>query len=313
MRIKLYAGSGTSSAWSLVGDQPSVFAVDKLSKSDDAHRRRLQRAVPGQATLRMLDEGGGERHSATITVATADRVSVLSHGLLRTLEDAAQGAVSDSVTATAEVREARVAYRQHWCVRPGLLPRQRARVRPRVIRFDPLTQVTVENRTTGGAPVTEWLFIKPLATGAFTLPLRQVSGALTTLPIAAVPESDIISLSLIPETVAAPKADQQVWVYVRARDAASRDIAGVYTSFTLAGAPQTSTVNTTDTTGDLYRYIYAAGATSELVASRGTLRATLTVPAQKGSFYNTPLTWAVRWAVVRTAPLLLPRCSAWAC
>lgn len=289
VRIKLYAGGGAASSdWSLVSDQPSVFAIDKLSKSDDTHIGADCSALsPGQATLRMLDAGGSERHSATITVATADRLSVLSHGLLRTLEDAAQGAVSDSVTATAEVREARVLNGSTGVF--GLVYyRGSERVYGHgVIRFDPLSQVTIENRTTGGAPVTEWLFIKPLATGAYTLPLRQISGALTTLPIAAVPESDLVSLSLIPETVAAPKADQQVWVYVRARDAASRDIAGVYTSFTLAGAPQSSTVNTTDTTGDLYRYVYAAGATSELSASRGTLRATLTVPAQKGSFYNT--------------------------
>ncbi len=289
VRIKLYTGSSApSTRWSLVSDQPSVFAIDKLSSSDDNHiGADCSALAPGQATLRMLDEGGTERHTATVSVATADRVSVLSHGLLRTLEDTAQDAISSTVSAVAEVREARVLSGSTGVF--GLVYyRGSERVYGHgVIRFDPLTQVTVENRTTGGAPVTEWLFIKPLTTGAFTLPLRQTSGAFSPLPIAAVPETDITSLTLIPEQVAAPRKDQQVWVYLRARDASSRDIAGVYSSFSLAGMPQMSSSVPGDTTGDLYRYIYAPDATSELVASRGTLRATLTVPAQKGSLYNT--------------------------
>lgn len=289
VRIKLYgSGSGVSTSWSLVSDQPNIFSVDALSKSDDQHVGADCRAVaPGQATLRMLDDSGSERHTATVTVATADRVSVLSHGLLRTIEDSAKGAVSDTVTAVAEVREARVLNGGTGVF--GLVYyRGSERVYGHgVIRFDPLTQVTVENRTTGGAPVTEWLFVKPLATGSYSLPLRQVSGALSTLPIIAVPETDITSLTLIPEQVAAPKENQQVWVYLRARDASSRDITGVYSSYTLAGVPQKSSSNPGDTTGDLYRYAYAANATGELVASRGTLRATLTIPAGSGSVYNT--------------------------
>lgn len=289
VRIKLYgSGSGASTNWSLVSDQPSVFSVDTLSKSDDLHVGADCSAVaPGQATLRLIDDGGSERHTAIVTVATADRVSVLAHGLLRTQENAAQGAVSDTVSALAEVREARVLSGGTGVF--GLVYyRGSERVYGHgVIRFDPLAQVTVENRTTGGAPVTEWLFIKPLAAGAYSLPLRQVSGAFSPLPIAAVPETDITSLTLIPEQIATPKKDQQVWVYLRARDASSRDIAGVYSSFTLAGAPQKSTSTPGDTTGDLYRYAYAPDATAELVASRGTLRATLTIPAQSGSIYNT--------------------------
>lgn len=289
VRIKLYAsGSGATSNWSLVSDQPSVFAIDTLSKSDDQHVGADCTAIaPGQATLRMLDESGSERHTATVTVATADRVSILAHGMLRTVEDLAKGAVSDNVTTVAEVREARVLNGGTGVF--GLVYyRGSERVYGHgVIRFDPLTQVTVENRTTGGAPVTEWLFVKPLTTGTYSLPLRQVSGALSTLPIIAVPETDITSLTLIPEQVAAPKENQQVWVYLRARDASSRDIAGVYSSYTLAGVPQKSTSTPGDTTGDLYRYAYAANATGELVASRGTLRATLTIPAGSGSIYNT--------------------------
>lgn len=155
------------------------------------------------------------------------------------------------------------------------------------VPFDPIAQVPIENKTTTGSPATEWLFVKPLTSGSYTAALRQQSGPLSSLPIVGVPESELASLSLVAEGLSDPKKDESVWVLARVRDASLRDVHGVYTHFSLAGVSQLGSGGASATSGDLYRYIYAPGASSDLAASRGSLRASLGIPAQKGGIYNT--------------------------
>ncbi len=289
LRITLHTGTAEpSSAWRLVSDQPAVLAVTGHRAPDEKHvAADVAALAPGQTTLRVLDSQGNERHSAVVTVATADRVRVLAHGLLRTMEDASGRLVTEEVAAVAEVREARVLTGGTGVFALAYF-RGNERVYGRgLIQFDPIAQVQIENKTTTGSPATEWLFLKPLASGSYTAVLRQQSGPFSSLPIIGVPETELASLSLVAEGLSDPKRDESVWVLARARDASQRDVHGVYASFSLAGVPQMGSGGSSDTSGDLYRYIYAPGASSDLVASAGSLRASLSIPAQKGSIYNT--------------------------
>lgn len=160
-------------------------------------------------------------------------------------------------------------------------------VKADTVPFDPIAQVPIEDKTTTGSPATEWLFVKPLTSGSYAAALRQQNGPFSALPIVGVPESELARLSLVAEGLSDPKKDESVWVLARARDVSQSDVHGVYTRFSLAGVPQLGSGGASDISGDVYRYTAASGASRDLVASRGSLRASLGIPAQKGSIYNT--------------------------
>lgn len=289
VRIALHSGTAEPTvSWRLVSDQPAVLAITgHTTTSDRTGAADVSALSPGQVMLRLLDGEGKERHSALVTVATPDRVRVLAHGLLRTQEDVSRRMVTEDVAAVATVQEARVLSGATGVFGVAYFAGSQRVYGRGLIQFDPIAQVQIENRTTTGSPLTEWLFVKPLAAGSYTLNWRQKSGPFPTLPIVGVAESELASVSLVPETVVEPKKDHSIWVYSRARDVSQRDVFGVYTSFSLDGVPQQSSSSSTETTGDLYRYSYDAAQSRQLLATRGSLRATLSIPASKGSIYNT--------------------------
>jgi hypothetical protein len=272
-----------TNTWQVKSDNPAVLSVDKFEF--DSNNRIIAdctAVAAGDTTLRAIDETGAERRSAAISVGVPDSVKLYAQGLVRVLGQ------TEAETAPAEVEEARILTGNKG-VFAVLYYRGGQRLYGRgVIQYDPLTQLTIENQTVSGASCNEFLFIKPLADGSYTMALRAGTTPLRTLPVFGVPESTVQTLMLKPEQVMSPSADQQIWVLAQARDASGRDVQGFYVSFTLGGVAQVGqNNNTAQTTGDLYRYNYAASAAQDLVATRGALRATLSVPASKGYVADT--------------------------
>lgn len=285
VRIAVRSGGSTNmSAWQLRSDNPAVLSVDKLnvdSGTSQSLSADCTAVGAGETTLHLLDDSGAERRQAAVSVGIPDRVRVLAHGALRLAEQ------TQSEALKAEVTEARILTGSQG-VFALIYQRGEQRLYGRgLIKFDPVAQLEVKNQTITGALVNEWLFIKPMTDGDYSLALRAGGGSLLALPVHAVPETAIGSFSLLHQQASAPKNDQQLWVLLQARDMTGRDIQGVYGNWTLGGAAQIGSAGATQTTGDLYRYTFADGNAQALVATRGALNASMTITAAKGTIYDT--------------------------
>ena len=286
VRITVHAnGADGLSTWKLQSNNPAILSVDKLSAGSDTSPNLVADCTAvgaGDTMLRLTDPSGAELRLTPVSVAVPDRLRVLSQGQLRVVDQTAD------VIAKTEVHEARILSGSQG-VFALVYQKSEQRLYGRgIVQSDAVTGVTVTNQTTSGAAINEWLFIKPQAAGSYSLTLRRGQTALLILPVVGVPESDIGSFSLLGQQLALPKTDQNIWVFVQARDMLSRDIQGVFATWALGGAAQAKGGgNAQDPTGDLYRYTYADGSAQELAATRGALHAAMTVTAAKGSIYDT--------------------------
>ena len=286
VRISVYGnGADGVAAWKLKSDNPAVLAVDKLAIGGDATPTLTADCTAvgaGDTVLRLSDAGGAELRVSKVSVAIPDRVRVLSHGQLRLVDQN-----SDALLKT-EVHEARILTGSQGVFALVYQKGEQRLYGRGVMQADPVSMLTVTSQTTMSSPVTEWVVIKPQATGSFSLTLHG-GPAMVTLPVVSVPETDIGSVGLSAQQVSSPKTDQNLWMLFQARDMMGRDIQGVFASWTLGGAMQTkSGGDTTKTTGDLYRFAFADGAApQELAATHNTLRAATTVTASKGAIYDT--------------------------
>lgn len=284
VRIAVRSGGATNmSAWQLRSDNPAVLSVDKLSVDSGtapALTADCTAVGAGETTLHLIDDSGAERRQAEVSVAVPDRVRVLAHGALRLVEQ------TQSEALKAEVQEARILTGGQG-IFALIYQRGEQRLYGRgLIKFDAVAQLEVKNQTITGALVNEWLFIKPMADGDYSLSLRAGGSSLLTLPVAGVPETAVGSFGLLHQQASAPENDQLLWVLLQARDMNGRDIQGLYGSWTLGGAAQIG-ASTTQTTGDLFRYTFAEGKAKALVATRGALHASMTITAAKGTIYDT--------------------------
>jgi hypothetical protein len=276
------AGGEATAGWQIKSDNPAILSVDKISMTDNFVTADCTAASAGEALLRAFDESGSEQRAALITVGNPDRVRVLSHGRLRI------GGANAAAADNAEVQEARI-LTSGTGVFGIVYYRGSERLYGRgIIEFTPVPELMITNQTSSGGANNEWLFIKPMTSGNFNLTLRRGGTSFVTLPVVAVSESALEGLTLVQEQPAAPSPDQQIWVLVQATDTTNRKVEGVYASFTLAGAPQIgANGNTQVTSGDLYRFNYAAGTQTALIATRGTSTTTLMIAGSKGYVTNT--------------------------
>ena len=284
VHITVHGGDGVTT-WKLQSTNPAVLSIDKLSPGSDSTPTLVADCTAvgaGDTMLRLSDASGAELRQSSVSVAIPDRLRLLAHGALRLVEQNA-----DALLKT-EVHEARILAGSQG-VFALIYQKGEQRLYGRgLVLADALTGVTVTTQTTTGAAVSEWLFIKPQATGSYSLTLRRGQAALLTLPVVGVPESEIGSFGLQAQQSAAPQNDQNIWVALQSRDMLNRDIQGVFGSWTLSGAAQAKGGgNVQEPTGDLYRYTFAAGMAQELAVTRGPLRSTMTITAAKGAVYDT--------------------------
>jgi hypothetical protein len=276
------ASSDPTSGWQVRSDNPAVLSVDKLSISDDKYVTAECTAVGnGDTMIRALDESGNEQRAAQLSVATPDKIRLYAHGLLRVLGQNEAAAAAAEVTAATLLNGGTGVY-------AVIYYRGSERLYGRgILQFDAVTQLNVTNPTTSGGPTNEWLFIKTLMIGTYNLTFRRGAVQLV-VPVFSLPETELRSISLLQEKVDSPAADQQIWVLVEATNRDGQKVQGVHASFTLGGAAQVGSGNNTSVTmGDLYRYNYAAGSFQDLVATRGSMTATLSIPASKGYVADT--------------------------
>ena len=269
--------------WTLSSDAPAIFAVDQQMVDSDGNLTATGHALAeGSAHLRLLDAGGSERHTAAVEVRAADSARFYAHGELRVLGD---NAARDY--AQAEITEARVLVGGQAVVAVAYF-RGPQRVYGRKLATLPLSvQLAVEDHTSGGSPVTDWLFMEATQPGDYTLPLVQNGVTLGTLPVTAVADSDVTSLTLAGEPTAAKNDGDKSWILARAAGSDGREILGVYCDWTLDGVAQQND-QAVAARGDLYRYRFAGGpATRALVATHGSLSATVAVAAHDGYVSDT--------------------------
>lgn len=283
VRIAVKTNGGESTlGWQVKSDNEAILKVDKLGNNDNFVTADVTAVGAGEATLRAFDESGAEQRSAVITVANPDRIRVLSHGRLRA------GGATAAAADGAEVQEARV-LTGGTGVFGIVYYRGSERLYGRgLIEFTPVPQLTITNETSSGGANNEWLFIKPTADGNYNLTLRRGATSFLTLPVIGVPDFAIERMTLLQEMPSSPSQDQQVWVLVQATDTTSRKVEGLYASFTLGGAPQIgANDNAQVTKGDLFRFNYASGTQTELIATSGSRSATIMIPGSKGYVANT--------------------------
>lgn len=279
--VKTNGGEATT-GWQVKSDNEAILKVDKLGTSDNFVTADVTAVGAGEATLRAFDESGSEQRAALVTVANPDRIRVLAHGRLRV------GGSNAAAADGAEVQEARV-LTGGTGVFGIVYYRGSERLYGRgLIEFTPVPQLTITNETSSGGANNEWLFIKPTANGSYNLTLRRGGTSFLTLPVIGVADFALERMTLVPEMPSSPSQDQQIWVHVQTTDTTGRKVEGVYASFTLGGAPQIGANNNAQVTqGDLYRFNYAAGTQTELIATSGSRTATLMIPGSKGYITNT--------------------------
>jgi hypothetical protein len=269
--------------WQVRSDAPAVFSIDKLGLEERRLVAECSALGEGQATLRLYDGAGTERHSATVTIRSPDRARLYAHGPLRIL-----GREESSLEMT-EVREARVLTGSKGVYAVTYhLGAQRLYGRG-VLRTEGPAEVKAENHTTQGVVANEWLFIHPAADGSHELRLLHRDRQLLTVPVIAVPAAQATALALQEERVGRKEDDQEIWVLAQARDSMGRDIAGLYCDWTLDGVPQMGKDDKAmERRGDLYRYTYRSDAARrQLAVSCGALTGSLSIQASKGHVANT--------------------------
>lgn len=273
-------GAGATSTWSVTSDDPAVFRVDGLETEDDDHHlvARCTAVAEGAAVVRLLDESGYERRRATVTVRAPDGARFFAQGPLRIVEEAAP-----------EAREARVVSGGTGVFAVAYYRGTQRLYGRGIVATDAEPPFVVENHPSGGRPINEWLFVMPTAPGAQTVHLTAAGRTLLEVPLVAVPESDVARLALEEQAGAKGNDEDEVWVLAQARDAAGAEIHGVYSTWTLAGVPQLDSDGDPEPArGDLYRYKWRpGGAARSLVATHGSLTATLSIAAHDGYVSDT--------------------------
>jgi hypothetical protein len=271
---------GNAAGWKLSSDAPNILAVTSKVNDDGTLHGELQALAEGDTWLRVRDGSGGEQHAALVTVRAADRARLFSHGDLRVVAndsadafDAAE--VSDIHVLAGGKAVLAVAY-------------YRGSVRLYGRGIAETGDATVANMTSSGGATNEWLFVTPTAPGAYTVSLKQGATQLAALAVTAVPETSLAGLSLVEQMSGSRNDKDQVWVLARATDNGGREVLGVYSGWTLDGAPQKFGGDNPATQGDLYRYHFATdGTMRSLQASRGALTAQLSVRAHDGEVNDT--------------------------
>jgi hypothetical protein len=269
--------------WQLRSDTPTVFSVGKLSfdKSSGTLNADCTAGVPGQARLTLVDGSGAEQRAATIVVKAPDGAKLIAHGPARLLG----GPGADPLAA--EITEARVVTGATGVVAVAYFSGVERLFGRGIAQLSQPVGLGAEDHTTNGLPVNEFLFLKPATDGTWMLDVGAGGQHLATLPVTAVPATQIVGLTLEEETGGSRNDGDQVWVLAQARDGAGNRIYGAYSTWTLGGAPQLAGDMKT-TAGDLFRYkIAPGGPSSNLVATFDGIQATLSIQPHSGQVYDT--------------------------
>jgi len=150
-----------------------------------------------------------------------------------------------------------------------------------------IAQLAVDDQTSSGLPINEWLFVDAAQPGTYSIPIVQNGVTLGTLPITAVADSDVTALSIAAESNAGKGDGANTWLQARASGSDGREVLGVYCDWTLDGAAQHDDAGKPKS-GDLYRYRYAkGGAMRTVVATHHGVTATIAVPAKDGFVSDT--------------------------
>lgn len=301
VQIRVSGESGALNGWRIESTTPSVLTVDKLTPESSALVAECTAVAEGQAQIRLLDDGGGERRTASVTVKSPDGIRLYASGLLRLLES------ENPAADTAEVQEARVLTGGKGVFAVGYFRGSERLYGHGILEVPAAAGFTATPKTSSGGRVNEWLFLNPTSDGTFQVQLKHRGSVLRTLTTVGVPDAQVTSVSLAMQQAKSLSSGDKPWVLLRAKDAMSRDVHGVYGMWTLDGAAQTGEQLTS---GDLYRLDYASGSRKQLAATHGTLSANLMVEASSGRVYESTylgcnVTPGTRTGQTAAAPLLL--------
>jgi hypothetical protein len=271
------------SGWTLVSDAPEVFAVDGQTIDNGGALTAIGHArAEGTARLRLVDAGGSERHATPIEVRAADSARFFAHGDLRALGDQAT-----TDYAQAELTDARVLVGGKAVIAVGYFHASERVYGRGIASLAPIAQLPVENKTSTGAPLNEWLFVQAAQPGSYQVAVKQNGVTLGTLPITAVADADVTGLSIAAESTAKKGDGDLTWLLARARGSDGREVLGVYCDWTLDGAAQADQ-NQMPRSGDLYRYHFAKGGSVRTVAaSHNGVSANIAVPLHDGYVTDT--------------------------
>jgi hypothetical protein len=295
-------GHHAQPGWLLKSDAPGVLQFDTTApqlNSDGTLQLQAQAVGEGDARVHLTDETGREQAAATVSVLAADRARLFSHGDLRIL-----GNDSSANYDTAEVTDARVLVGGK-AVFPIAYYHGAQRVFGRgIASSQPVPPFTVEDHTSSGMPTNEWLFVTPPNPGDFMLFVMQGQTVLATIPLSAVNETALADLTVGQEPTDKKHDGDETWLYARAHDTDGHEVLGVYASWTFEGAPQVGKNNdTTQTTGDLYRYHFnGEGPLRTVAATHGSLGASAQVRANDGYVSDTTYLGCSAAPGSRTAP-----------
>lgn len=276
--IRVAGDSAAFAGWRIESSAPTVLSVDKISTDMNGLLADCTAAAEGDASLRLLDDSGAERRTATVTVKTPDGIRLYASGLLRLLDS--ENPVADS----AEVQELRVLTGGKGVFAVGYFRGGERLFGHGILELQSPTGVTATRQTSSGGRVNEWLFLNPTSDGTTQVQLKHRGNVLRTVASVAVPEAQVTSASLSMQQSARLNAGDKPWVLLRAKDASGRDVHGVYATWTLDGAAQTGDQITS---GDLYRLDYLAGSSKQLVATHGALKAMTAIEASGGHVFET--------------------------
>lgn len=277
VKIGVSGDSGALNGWRIESTTPSVLTVDKLTPDTNSLVAECTAVAEGTATIRLLDEGGSERRTASVTVKAPDGIRLYASGLLRLLES------ENPAADTAEVQEARVLTGGKGVFAVGYFRGSERLYGHGILEVPTASGLTATRQTSSGGRVNEWLFLNLASDGTFQLQLKHRGNTLRTLNTIGVPDAQVTSVSLAMQQAKSLNSGDKPWVLLRAKDAMGRDVHGVYGTWTLDGAPQTGEQLTS---GDLYRFDYASGSRKQLVATHGALSANLMVEASSGRVYE---------------------------
>lgn len=269
--------------WTLVSDTPTVFAIDAQMVDSDGNLTATGHALAdGSARLRLVDNNGNERHATPVEVRAADSAKFYAHGDLRVL-----GGQASTGYAQTELTDARVLAGGKAVVAIGYFHASERVYGRGLAAMAPVAELAVDNKTSSGLPINDWLFIDAAQPGSYTIALTQSGLTLGTLPITAVADSAVTGLSLAAEATDKKGDGDKTWIQARASGSDGREVLGVYCDWTLDGAAQTDD-NGKPKSGDLYRYRFAkGGAMRTVVATHNGVSANIAVPAHDGFVNDT--------------------------
>jgi len=269
--------------WMLVSDTPTVFSVDNQMLDASGNLSATGHALAdGSARVRLLDGSGTERHATAVEVRAADTAKFYAHGDLRVL-----GGAASTMYSEAELADARVLAGGKAVIAVGYFHASERVYGHGLVTAPAIAQLAVDNETSSGLPINEWLFIDAAAPGTFALPITQNGVTLGTLPVTAVADSDVTGLSIAAEPSAGKSDGDKTWLQARASGSDGREVLGVYCDWTLDGAAQTDD-NGKPKSGDLYRYRFAKGGPMRtVVATHHGVSANIAVPAKDGFVNDT--------------------------